>query len=244
MKKYEFNCVCPSYGNGVYLMSEQIEPIVNKSTIDNFGKTIYDGFGILNSKYKVLDMCYVTDENYVGLTSKSIQSLVNCVNPNTKYRVHVICDNVSTTGKFQLMLSSARNVEVETIDFNSAKYIPKKLLVNRGDMIKHVSNAALIKFNLCNILGVNEVLYVDGDIVFTNDPITIRRYDIGENYILGCIDDLAFDSIKAWEDFKRRCKQSELFVKSHDEVINSGHPYINSGVMYMNLKKMREDGVS
>ena len=77
---------------------------------------------------------------------------------------------------------------------------------NRGDMITHVSNAALIKFNLCNILGIDEVLYVDGDIVFTNDPITIKRYQLGNNYILGCIDDFAFSSVEAWEEFKNRGK--------------------------------------
>lgn len=174
LKKYEFNCVFPSYGNGVYLMSEQIEPIVNESIMRNFGETIQTGYGILNDKFKTMDVCYITDDNYAKITSKSIQSLASCVNPNTHYVIHVICDNVSELNKVNLLLNARHNVDVKLVDYSPSQFIPKRLLENRGDKITHVTNAAMIKFNICNILSyLDTVLYVDGDVVFVNDPVTV-----------------------------------------------------------------------
>ena len=169
--------------------------MVDESLKKNFGCGIKTAYGILNDGFRQLDMCYITDDKYVDLTCKSIKSLCYSVNDNTQYNVHVICDRVSDGNKALLRSSRRSNVSIELMDFDSTKYIPESLLKNRGDKITHVSNAALIKFNLCRIFNdLDRILYVDGDIVFVGDPAKICNYNLGNNYLAACLDDFAFDS--------------------------------------------------
>ena len=54
---------------------------------------------------------------------------------------------------------------------------------------------------------------------------------------------MTFESKETWMGSHVRNSSPEMYVKLHDDVILSGSPYVNSGVMYMNLKKIRMDGM-
>ena len=50
-----------------------------------------------------VNICYITDNNYVQHTLVSMASLVSSKYPDTKYRIIIICNNVDARKKKMFM---------------------------------------------------------------------------------------------------------------------------------------------
>lgn len=117
---------------------------------------------------------------------------------------------------------SSKNVIVNIIDVDSEKYSGLE------KSYSSVSKSSLLKFSIPDFLQeIDKALYVDGDILVLKDISKIFEYDISDVYA-AVIKDGPKDKIEGG--------------KKHAYY---GEPkYFNSGVMYLNLKKMREDKMS
>ncbi|MBQ3785120.1 MAG: hypothetical protein II843_01855, partial [Alphaproteobacteria bacterium] len=106
----------------------------------------------------IVNVCFICDSKYTVPTGVAIQSLLINSYKKTKYNIYIIGVNLDkeTVRKFNKLKSHNHNIFVINTD---NKY--EKMDVNHG----YVSKAALIKFDLPNILSnLDKILYLDSDI--------------------------------------------------------------------------------
>ena len=164
------------------------------------------------------NIVYITDNNYVLPTKASINSIVrNCA--DTELAVHVIAVEVSEENQKALRNLASKNVVVEVLNFSNE-------FSDLGLDHLYVSKAALFKFQLPNIFtDLDAILYIDGDTVLNPGFEAIFDTDIKNAYAAVVMD--------------------MYIMKFGDWHKKMGHEfYFNSGMMYLNLKRMREDNIS
>lgn len=90
----------------------------------------------------------------------------------------------------------------------------------------HVSAAALLKFDLPNIFcNYDKILYLDTDMIILSDLGELFNTDLGTQYA-AVVKDMA-----------------GMIDGSHHTKLKH-HDYFNSGMMLLNLKQMRKDGIA
>ena len=163
------------------------------------------------------NIVYITDDNYVLPTKTSINSIVrNCA--DTELAVHVIAVEVSEENQRALRNLASKKVAVKVLNFSNE-------FSDVGLNHLYVSKAALFKFQLPNIFpDVDSILYVDGDMILFPDFLEIFDFDISGKYAA-----VVQDMLACFMGFDKKI--------GHEK-------YFNSGMMYLNLEKMRRDGIT
>ena len=172
---------------------------------------------------KCVNIVYITDDNYVDITLMSIYSLFKNKKNSTMYKVYILCDFLNDKSKDKF--NNICNI-YDIILLDSSNYVSK--YKNTIQQHRHVSTSALLKFFLPDIFNNEDILlYLDSDTIIQSDLSEFYNTDIS-NYYAAVVKDTIF------------------FVnKSYME--HSGVPhefYFNSGVMLLNLNKMREENIS
>ena len=83
-----------------------------------------------------------------------------------------------------------------------------------------ITEATYLRFHIPDIIPNNKALYLDSDLIVTCDIAPLLNVDLDDNWIAGCVDDYA----------------SKHTPIPHWLVA----PYINAGVMLMNLEQLRK----
>lgn len=161
----------------------------------------------------------ITDEGYALPTAVAITSIMNAADNPHKYFIHVLGSDLSDESKSAL-INSGNKVEIIDVDAN--------LFSNIDFEHAHVSKTALFKFMLPEIFNDYEkILYIDGDVLIQKDLENLYCTDISSHYAAVVRDYHIMNS-------------KYMFIVNRYGIAD----YFNSGVMLMNLKKMREDGIS
>lgn len=165
-----------------------------------------------------IQIVFITDNNYILPTSVAIQSLIKNKNSETVYDIHVLAIDVLKEKEDKVLALKREDASITFHDFEN-KY--------EGIGTKHlyVSKAALFKFDIANVLPtLNKVLYLDGDIVVNSDLSELYNIDI-ENVYAGVVKDLI------------------CIVRDKDHERINQPTYWNSGVMLLNLEKIRNNNI-
>lgn len=163
-----------------------------------------------------VSIVYICDNNYALPASVSIFSACCNKKPETPYHFYVIGVELSDEN-IAMLESIGPSVTLITVD--ESKY--KKYDFQHS----FVSKAALYKFDIAEILhGLDKVLYLDSDMLVLDDLGKLFKTDITYLYA-AVVKDMA-----------------AMVTEGHH--IKMGHKnYFNSGMMLLNLKKMRYDGI-
>lgn len=169
----------------------------------------------------------ICDDAYVLPTAVTIQSIKACAEKvhDCKLCIHVCTPGLTNHNESVLtsLASSFVEVQVICIDFN--KFENK---IARIKQQTHVSIAALIKFELPNLFqNIDQILYLDSDIVVKGDFLKIFSVDLTDFYLAA-----VFEFWKYLNDLR--------FTPSN---MKKNVFFFNSGVMFFNLKKMRHDSI-
>ena len=168
-----------------------------------------------------IDICFICDDGYVMPTAAAIWSLQENGTGGRRCRVHVVAADLSEENAATLRGMSVGEVSV-TVSRASARDLAQLHTPQEGGMCV-ATPAALLKFSLGELLpDLDKVLYLDGDILVRKSLAPIFDLELGDN-ILAAAPDTGVMS------FHRPI---------HAEVKR----YFNSGVMLLNLKKMRAEG--
>jgi len=172
-----------------------------------------------------LNCVFITDQGYLMPTVTAITSLVeNLSNLNSCY-VHLIAVDLSNDSKelIQAFVQNYSNIIVHHKESES--------MFQGMDNSSHVSTAALFKFLLPEILPTaDQVLYLDGDILINRDLYEyFKGIELGNHYVA------AMKDINVMK--RKKVPPLERLGAKHQS-------YFNSGVMLLNLKKMREEGMT
>ena len=148
--------------------------------------------------------------------------LSNAKGVNEKYSFYVLSD--ISEEKFETLFEPIK-YKLNNIYPFEYKYIK----MNNSDFDgvvhdKRVGISAYYRLKLPSLLNEEKVIYLDSDLVVTDDISKLWNYDI-DNYYLGAVED----------------KYSDIMGCQAN--LPEGETYINSGVMLMNLKNFRCDNL-
>lgn len=178
---------------------------------------------------KHLDVVYVTDEDYAMPTCISMLSLVQNIAVDTKLTIHVVAINVSDEHKSIWYKTIKNNASLHIIEQHEKSLGTE--FISYPTVSSKVPETALFKFIIPQLLeNVDKCLYIDGDTIVNKDISDILDYDISSVYV-AAIDDMG-------DEYDEH--QKSMLSKRIN--IDDNH-YFNSGVMFLNLKKMRNDSI-
>ncbi len=162
----------------------------------------------------------ITDANYMDFTRVAINSAKQTKCPNSVYHFYVMTVDVS-----QADVAALKDLESENV---SVSVLPQKEVDLFYVRDTHVSKASLLKYYIARAVPeLDKILYLDSDILVLHDLTPLYRVDIDDVYLAAVKD-------PSW-----------FFENTHVLELNLAERgfYFNSGVMLMNLKKFREDGL-
>lgn len=168
------------------------------------------------------DIVYITDKGYFMPTLVSMKSLIESAKDSAnKYNIYCVYSDLNTYEKecFSMLQT----------DYARIILINRKKLDLRGNNLNtKISNSStsavpisLLKFEIADIFpDKDKILYLDGDIIIKKTIDKIFDIDLSDNYVAAVLDiGLLYNkNIQACENPK----------------------YFNSGMMLLNLKKIRE----
>lgn len=170
---------------------------------------------------------YAIDDSYAKFVAVSIKSLITNANNNYNYDINVIYENLSEENAKKLKSLETDNVKIILTEMNqNLSMITDKL----GNRLREYTFTLTIFFRLfipVMFPNYDKCIYIDADTVIPGDISRLYNEDLGNNY-LGCIVD-------------KSTIDNEILASYFEEVVGiPRNKYINSGVLLMNSKKLRE----
>ncbi len=181
-----------------------------------------------NKKTKgIRHIAYICDEDYLIPTIVSVQSLLEnlYITEGIQYVIHICTFDAENENwkKFYGMEKEGVAIQIHRVDVQKYKERYGKILQKT-----YVTTTALLKFELPEILpDINEVLYLDSDVIVNQSVDQIFEYDIAQ-YALAAVFDIVFYLAQPHD------KNPETVPKKF---------YFNSGVMLLNLKEFRRRNI-
>lgn len=176
-----------------------------------------------------IPVVFATDKNYLFYTCVAITSLAKYAAHDTEYDIFILMDERELDNTFfDKVEQRYSNIHIHSIKV--CKNIFDNVIINN----KHITKATFYRLALCELLDVDKCIYLDSDIIATDDLQDLFSVNMNEYYVAGCRD-IWIDMISKEEREVRRKNTGQ---------IPSLKEYINAGVMVLNLRKMKEDGLN
>lgn len=178
--------------------------------------------GIILQRQKVIHIAYLSDSKYLPYTMVSLNSAIMNKNYKKIYHIHLLALDFTTKDIQKIKTMEQKNVKIDV--YNISK---KELdLSHLGRFASF--DTALQKIFIAEMLPfVDKVLYLDADTIVQQDLSQLYNTNLKEQYVAAVKDGLMYQ------------------YPEHIEELPLKNPnfYFNSGVMLMNLKKIREDNL-
>ena len=182
-------------------------------------------------KTKVVPIFYTITDDYAKYAAASIHSLMQHANPKRHYRVIIMYDRLSLPNRWRLRNMVTKNVAVEfhKMKFNLYMQIIVRYCAKRsgsGDFF-----ARPVYYYRAFIARLfpqyDKGIYVDSDTILLDDIGKLYDIDLGDKAIAARVD----SKVAMVPEFVKYVEKA-LGVLAED--------YVNSGVILMNLKKLRK----
>lgn len=171
---------------------------------------------------------FTVDNNYAPFLATAINSAVKNSSDNRKYRAIILYQELSRENIEKLSKLAKDNFSVE---FYAMKNSFDAITDRMSNRLRCDYFTLTIYFRLFIPLmfpQFDKGIYIDSDVVVTSDIAELFDIDIKDNFIGACRDYSIADI-------------PPLVSYTENAVGVKGNEYINSGVLLMNLKKMREN---
>ena len=172
------------------------------------------------------DIAFICDDNYCMPTAVCIQSIIDNYALHDLLTIHVCTFGLNGQNVEKIKSMGSQYVSTVVDVFNASSYEEQLKAISQKS---HVTPTALIKFELPDYFQeLESVLYMDSDIVVKADISELLQVEMDDYYVCASYEFL---------DYLNRVRYS--LKRGVSEVF-----YFNSGVMLLNLKKMRDDGIT
>lgn len=176
---------------------------------------------------EIIPIFYTIDDDYAKFVSVSIKSLIMNRNKNYEYEINVIYENLSDKNSKILKSLEEENVKINLIAMNkNLSMITDKL----GNRLREYTFTLTIFFRLfipSMHPQYDKCIYLDADTIVSGDISTLYFEDI-KDYYMGCVIDTS-------------TIDNKILASYFEQVVGIPRDkYINSGVLLMNAKKLRE----
>lgn len=175
---------------------------------------------------KTNDIAFICDDNYCMPTAVCIQSIIDNYSLSDKLNIHVCSFGLTEQNVEKLKRMSNSFVEIIVDLFDVKNFEGQLQIISQRS---HVTPTALIKFELPNYFtDLDSLLYMDSDMIVKDDISELLQMDLCDNYLAASF------------EFFEYLKRIQYTLKRS---VNENF-YFNSGIMLLNLRKMREDNIS
>ena len=177
--------------------------------------------------YKEIPIFFTIDETYAPFAGVAIKSLIENASKNNKYKIIVIYQDVKKESIEKIAKLATENCDIEF------KAMEKGLetITDRTENKLRCDYFTLTIFFRLFIADMfpeyDKGIYLDSDIVVPGDISELYNIDLGNNIIGACIDSSIQDI-------------PEIQYYSKNAIGKDIKEYINSGILLINLKMMRE----
>lgn len=166
-----------------------------------------------------VDIVLVMDQNYLIPTSVTIWSAILNKKESSHYCFHIICNKFTPDIKYKLRAFESESVKVELIECKTYGF--DKLHNPSKSSYCVASPTALLKFKIADLLPTKEkALYIDGDVIIRSDLSKLFETNLSY-YFAGVVPDTGS-------------------LYSNNPIVKKYKKYFNSGLMLLNLQKLRE----
>jgi len=166
-----------------------------------------------------INVCFTIDNKYAEYCAVTIASIL--INSDCLFYFYILHSGLSTENKNKL--ERLKNIKDFAITFVEVdlKYFDKCYLPDNA----HFNIVAYFRLKIPSLMpDVDKIIYLDADIIAIRDLKALWDISFDDFHIVGC---------KSMTH-RRNCERLGL---------PPGTPYINSGVMVLNLWKMRENKI-
>lgn len=179
-------------------------------------------------KSKKIPIVMATDENYLFFTCVAISSIAKSAKEGTFYQLYILVSSGLDDRDclFDSLQQRYSNIHIEIVRIDDSLF--QNVKINNS----HVTKATFYRLALCELIKEEKCLYLDSDILVTEDLKTLYQTELGNNYLAGCRD--------IWVEMFSEPERDKRCVATR---IPSMAQYINAGVLLFNLKQIREDGI-
>ena len=173
----------------------------------------------------IYNIAYAFDHNYIFICAVSMLSvMLSASNTDGKYEFHLLIDDSVTEEDKKLFYSIVNRYPQCHVSY----YLIKDSFLDELDCsYTYLNKMTLYRLMLAELLpNVDECLYLDSDTLIWDDLKEVFNIELGNNLVAGVLDS---------------------FVINESGYIPEGLPdingYINAGVLMLNLKQIRNEGV-
>ncbi len=173
----------------------------------------------------IISISFISDGAYSLPLGVALSSLKRHRDRDRLYSIGIVANKMDRELLDEYKGLECEGFKIKIIDAESfAEYTDFGRMADAA----HVSESALYKFNLPEIFpDTDKLLYLDADIIVRDSLTSLYDTELGEDYAAVCKDIGA-----------------EVFPSHYNSRLGIAHSaYFNSGVMLLNLKKLRCDGI-
>jgi len=180
------------------------------------------------SRESEINVCFIADNDYAAPTSAAIASVCCNSDKRCRYNIYIVMPGNSDYHVKRYLRENAHGWENITVRVIEAEFSDLEELHCGGNTrYLAATAAALLKFKLAELFpGLDKMLYLDGDVIVRSSLSDLYHYELGNNYAA------------VVRDLPQVLYENQPLGR---EI--GGQEYFNSGVMLLNLKKMREDNI-
>ena len=185
---------------------------------------------ITRSEENTVNVFFASDRNYLPYLAVAIQSLSAHAAKGYFYNVRILSEDLTSESFVGIMDKLKPNVKISVFSVSDKiSSIKKELALRLRD---YYSDAIYYRIFIAEMFpSLKRAVYLDSDIVLNEDVARLHFTPLGDN-LLGAVTD---ESVMAMDTF---CE----YVKRHVKM-KRAEDYFNSGVLVMNLEKMREERI-
>lgn len=179
-----------------------------------------------NNKKKTIPVFFAADEKYAPYLAVTLASIKAHASEEYFYKMHVLTVGKHTETEKILRRNQSENFKIYFHDVTSKRKEIEHLMHCRD----YYTSAIYFRLFIPELFPEYEkAVYLDCDTVVLEDIAHLYNTELGEN-LIGAVADQAVASVTAFREYVKNA----LGI-TYDK-------YFNSGVIVMNLKKMREIG--
>lgn len=185
---------------------------------------------VMNGKKNIVPIVMASDENYLFPTSVAMVSIMENGNEENEYIFYLLV-KPELVGMDQGLFSAIK----EKYSNFTCQYltVPTETFKDAALTNEHITVETYYRLLISDLLPEYEkCLYLDGDIIVQCDVAELLNTDLEENYLA------------AIKDIGMQCGQGTYYTEHQKELeFDSMDSYFNAGILVLNLRQIRKDGM-
>lgn len=176
---------------------------------------------------KEIPIFFAVDDSYAPFLSVALNSAIQNSSKNRSYKAIVLFQSLNEENRRRLSSLATDNFQIEFVAMKDGLESVTDIKSNRLRCDYFTLTIYFRLFIPKMFPQYDKAIYIDSDVVLTGDIAELFDTEIGDNYIGACQD--------------RSIEEIPPLINYMENAIGvSRYEYINSGVLLMNSKKLRE----